>query len=198
MVTRMCVMRCRWRAKKKEGRGSCVHRQLQDARTPERRTADRLPALRNAGSLAARGRRKAAHGLCRRCGDRERLLGATDYWLDQLPRCLPATARAHAAGAHGSLKYLHQGEWHGGLGLLPVGLRRSCGWTANRIPRSYPGGVVEAQQPLAHRAQPYFAGGQCAASRSRDDACRTTTGEAAVALKLSGKVVKIFGLEETF
>src|SRR5882762_5656593 len=94
------------------------------------------------------------------------IVGAADSRVDQLSCGLPATARAHAAGAHGSLKYLHQGERYGGLGVLPVGLRSSCGWPTDGIPGPDYDGIREAQQPLGYRAQSHFARAEGPASRS--------------------------------
>jgi len=51
-------------------------------------------------------------------------------WTNYLAVYQPA-ACAHAAGAHGSHKYLYQSEWYGGLGVLPVGFRSSL-WMASR------------------------------------------------------------------
>jgi hypothetical protein len=56
------------------------------------------------------------------------------------------------AVVNGSLQYLYKSERHGGLGVLPVGVRRSCGRPAEGIPGPDHGSVREAQQPLGYRA----------------------------------------------
>src|SRR5436309_10171750 len=118
-------------------------------------------------------------------------MGAANSRLDQLSCCLSAAALAHAAGAHGSPKYLHQSEWYGGLGVLPVGLRGSRGWPANGIPRSDYGGIREAQQPLGHRAQPHFARAEDLPGRSGERAFRAAaTCKAVAALIRVGKLME--------
>jgi len=86
----------------------------------------------------------------------------------------------------------------GGLGVLPVGLRSSCGRPTYGIPWPDHGGFGKAHKPLGDRAHHTFARSEGPADRSRKRTFTpaATCQKAGTALKLAGKLGRAEDLEE--